>query len=146
VAWFVSHEEERSPLLSETMTPAWTSYGPANGSARVMLHIRLVEPFGSCRETCWQRGCPSYERTSAFVQVFGRRAPNRGNVVEDPLWDRIADDGNPGCQGQGATQLGPGPETGARSRKEQIRDRVTAAIIADGAAALAFAGPQIVLD
>ena len=37
--------------------------------------------------------------------VPGRRVPNRGNVVEDPLWDRIADGGNPGCQGQVATQL-----------------------------------------
>jgi len=34
----------------------------------------------------------------------------------------------------------------APARRPQIRDRVTAAIIADGAAALAFAGPQIVLD
>src|ERR1700719_1844914 len=36
----------------------------------------------------------------------GRRAPNRGNVVEDPLWDRIADGGSPGCQGQVATRSG----------------------------------------
>jgi hypothetical protein len=40
----------------------------------------------------------------------------------------------------------PRAGTAARSRKEQISDRVTAATIADGAAALAFAGPQIVLD
>src|SRR5271163_2773513 len=33
----------------------------------------------------------------------GRRALNHGNVVEDPPWDRIADRGNPGCQGQVAT-------------------------------------------
>ena len=39
------------------------------------------------------------------VARSGRRAPNRGNVVEDPLWNRIADGGNPGCQGQVATQL-----------------------------------------
>jgi hypothetical protein len=39
------------------------------------------------------------------VARSGRRAPNRGNVVEDPLWDRIADGGNPGCQGEVATQL-----------------------------------------
>jgi hypothetical protein len=38
---------------------------------------------------------------------FGGRVPNRGNVVEDPLWDRIADGGNPGCQGQGATHPHP---------------------------------------
>jgi hypothetical protein len=37
----------------------------------------------------------------------GRRALNRGNVVEDPLWDRIADCGNPGCQGQVATHRRP---------------------------------------
>ena len=40
---------------------------------------------------------------SGYVQVFDCRAPNCGNVVEDPLWDRIADGGNPGCQGQVAT-------------------------------------------
>ena len=38
-----------------------------------------------------------------FIARSGRRAPNRGDVVEDQLWDRIADDGNPVCQGQGAT-------------------------------------------
>ena len=36
--------------------------------------------------------------------TFGRRTPNRGDVVEDPLWDWIADGGNPGCHGQVATQ------------------------------------------
>ena len=30
----------------------------------------------------------------------GRRAPNRGNVVEDPLRDRIADGGTPGAKGR----------------------------------------------
>jgi hypothetical protein len=48
------------PLLPEKMTPAWTFYGLANGSARVIMRLRLVEPFSSCRETCWQRGCQSY--------------------------------------------------------------------------------------
>jgi hypothetical protein len=34
-----------------------------------------------------------------------RHALNRGNVLEGPLTDRIADAGNPGCQGQVDTQL-----------------------------------------
>ena len=47
--------------------------------------------------------------------VPGRRVPNRGNVVEDPLWDRIADGGNPGCQGQVDTLLGRSPALPRRS-------------------------------
>jgi hypothetical protein len=35
-----------------------------------------------------------------------RHALNRANVREGPLTDRIADAGNPVCQGQVATQLG----------------------------------------
>jgi hypothetical protein len=34
-----------------------------------------------------------------------RHVLNRGNVLEGPLTDRIADAGNPGCQGQVATLL-----------------------------------------
>ena len=44
-----------------------------------------------------------------------RHALNRGNVLEGPLTDRIADAGNPGCQGQVATQLRRSPIAPARS-------------------------------
>jgi hypothetical protein len=47
------------------------------------------------------------QHASPQLARSGRRAPNRGNVIEDPLWDRIADGGKPGCQGQGATHVGP---------------------------------------
>src|SRR5580692_1947630 len=36
-----------------------------------------------------------------------RQALNRGNVLEGPLRDRIADGGNPGCQGQVSTPSRP---------------------------------------
>jgi hypothetical protein len=35
-----------------------------------------------------------------LVARSGRRAPNCGNVVGDPLWDRIADGGTPGAKGR----------------------------------------------
>ena len=38
-----------------------------------------------------------------------RHALNRGNVLEGPLRDRIADGGNPGCQGQVSTHSGLSP-------------------------------------
>jgi hypothetical protein len=48
-----------------------------------------------------------------------RRPPNRGNVVEDPLGDRIADGGHPECQGQVATRLSRSPIAPARSLLRQ---------------------------
>ncbi len=34
-----------------------------------MLRIHLAEPFGSCRETCWQRGCPSYDGNVGYLHI-----------------------------------------------------------------------------
>ena len=58
----------------------------------------------------WQLAADGPDVTPLPVMArSGRRAPNRGNVVEDPLWDRIADSRNPGCQGQLATHSRPQP-------------------------------------
>jgi hypothetical protein len=39
-----------------------------------------------------------------FASGTSRRQSRSGNVVEDPLGDRIADGGNPGRQGQVSTE------------------------------------------
>ena len=57
-----------------------------------------------------------------------RHGLNRGNVLEGPLRDRIADGGNPGCQGQVATLLSrlvgveQGPEWGMFGQWGRLRN------------------------
>ena len=48
-----------------------------------------------------------------------RHALNRGNVLEGSLRDRIADGGNPGCQGQVSTHLGRSPQLSRRAASGQ---------------------------
>ena len=72
--------------------------------------IALIQTFKISTEQVFSKSDPggcfrqSQKQQSYLLVRPGRRAPNRGNVVEDPLWDRIADGGNPGCQGQVATR------------------------------------------
>ena len=49
-----------------------------------------------------------------------RHALNRGNVLEGPLRDRIADGGNPGCQGQVSTHLGRSPQSSRRQLRVEM--------------------------
>jgi hypothetical protein len=49
---------------------------------------------------------PSCEASGPELARLVRHALNRGNVLEGPLKDRIADGGNPGCQGQVSTHCG----------------------------------------
>jgi hypothetical protein len=48
---------------------------------------------------------PDPGRAFRLLARLVRHGLNRGNVLEGPLRDRIADGGNPGCQGQVSTQL-----------------------------------------
>lgn len=56
-----------------------------------------------------RRECPNLAR-------LVRHALNRGSLLEGPLTDRIPDSGNPGCQGQVVTLLGPISDAAVRVR------------------------------
>ncbi len=70
-------------------------------------------------------GSPGRYSVSPLLARLVRHPLNRGNVLEGPLRDRIADGGNPGCQGQVATHCGRSSQ--ARRGVAAVSPRMSAA-------------------